>query len=222
MTKYKNFFKSIFLLSAVLLATSNVYAQNDRADKSDSLKLVQFSGVVVASDSLRPLPFVNVYDKKSMRGTTSDYYGYFSFVAQKGDTIAFSSVGYRNSFYVIPDTLEASRYSMIHMMKKDTIQLKEKIVYPWPSREQFADAFVNADIPNSDLKRARSRMSAENMSRIAEGLPVSGSLNYKWQLQQRQTRLYYNGQAPPLNFLNPFAWADFVDSWRDGEFTDDE
>lgn len=205
----------ILFTCLVLFFTGNVLAQTEN---KDSIRLVQFSGVVVSSDSLRPLPFVNVYDHVSRRGTTSDYFGYFSFVAEKGDTIVFSSVGYKRSHFVIPDTLTTDRYSMIHLLKEDTIELEQKIIYPWPSKEQFAEAFVNTDIPDDALRRAQANLSNENMALIAERLPPSGSLNYKWDQQQRQTQLYYNGQAPPLNFLNPVAWAKFVDAWRKGKF----
>jgi len=56
--------------------------------------LVQFSGVVV-TDSLLPVPFTNILVKNTYRGTMSDVYGYFSFVAQEGDTILFSAVGFQ-------------------------------------------------------------------------------------------------------------------------------
>lgn len=203
---------------SLLIIFSILWLSNASAQEQDSLRLVQFSGVVVTSDSLWPLSFANVYENSSRRGTTSDFFGYFSFVAQKGDTIAFSSVGFKRSYYVIPDTLTASRYSMIHMMKEDTIMLKEKIVYPWPSREQFAQAFVNLDLEDDALRRAQQNMSPEKMAFLAENMPTSSSLSYKWAQQERQTQLYYNGQAPPLNFLNPVAWAKFVDAWRKGKF----
>ena len=57
--------------------------------------LIQFSGVVVSQDSLQPVPYCSIIDKKTKRGTTSDYFGYFSFVASKGDTINFSCIGYK-------------------------------------------------------------------------------------------------------------------------------
>ena len=60
-----------------------------------SKDLIQFSGVVISSDSLKPVPYCNIIDIATSRGTTSDYFGYFSFVARKGDTLKFSSVGCR-------------------------------------------------------------------------------------------------------------------------------
>ena len=52
--------------------------------------LVQFSGIVVTADSLKPVPYTNIAIKNTWRGTIADYYGYFSFVAFKSDTIIFS------------------------------------------------------------------------------------------------------------------------------------
>ena len=79
----------IFLLS---FAATTVSAQVT-GKKPD---LVQFSGVVV-TDSLMPVPFTNILVKNTYRGTMSDVYGYFSFVAQEGDTILFSAVGFQRS-----------------------------------------------------------------------------------------------------------------------------
>jgi len=35
-------------------------------------------------------------------------------------------------------------------------------------------------------------------------------------LQQLTAKLYYNGQLPPNNLLNPIVWAKFINAWRDG------
>jgi hypothetical protein len=86
---------------------------------------IQFSGVVVTGDSLKPVPFVTILVRKTNRGTVADYFGFFSFVAQEGDTIEFSTVGLKKSRFIIPDTLGESRYSIIQMMFEDTVQLRE-------------------------------------------------------------------------------------------------
>ena len=106
------------------------------SQKSNS-ELIQFSGVVVTHDSLKPLPYCNIYDKSSLKGTITDFYGYFSFVAAKGDTLIFSNVGYKRSEFVIPDTLSTNKYSLIHMMQNDTILLKTAVIYPWPSKNNL-------------------------------------------------------------------------------------
>ncbi len=199
------------ILIFVLFCTLAVNAQN----KND---LVQFSGVVLDTDSLNPLPYTSILIKHTHRGTITDYFGYFSFVAQKNDTILFHSVGYKTAEFVIPDTLTNDRYSLIQVLIKDTIQLEEAKVYPWPSVEQFKQAFLNLKIPEDDYERAMKNLAREEILKRAETMPMDGSLNYKYAMQQWQSKLYYAGQAPPISILNPIAWAQFIRAWKNGEF----
>jgi len=211
------FFLVVILLFVFSVATSQ---QDTVALKKDSVMViyVQISGIVVAGSKLEPVPFVTVLEKSSYRGTSSDYYGFFSFVAMPGDTIVFSSIGYKKSTYVIPDTLSNGRYSLIHAMEEDTVKLAQLDVYPWPSREQFRDAFLNTDIPNDDLARAQNNLNPETLALKQEAYPAGGSLNFKWQMQDVHSRLYYAGQAPPNNLLNPIAWSQFIQAWKNGDF----
>ena len=126
-------------LSNVASAQQVAAYQDPALNKHD---LVQFSGVVVESDSLRPIPYSSIMIKKSYRGTVSDYFGYFSFVAQEGDTIEFTAIGFSDAVFVIPDTLTTNKYSLIQVLASDTIRLKEAVVYPWPTKEQFKEAFL--------------------------------------------------------------------------------
>jgi hypothetical protein len=188
------------------------------AQKISDENLVQLSGVVVDRDSLTPLPFTTVLDKSTKRGTVTDYYGFYSFVSKPGDTIEFSYVGYKKSFYVLPDTLSNNRYSLIHVMEKDTVMSAPVDVYPWPSRDQLADYFVNHKPMGDELEIARNNLAGDKLSALAENMPTGSSLAYKWDQQQFQDKLYYNGGAPPLNLLNPVAWAKFIDYWKKGKF----
>jgi hypothetical protein len=214
---------SKYLVTAliIVMGATTVFAQPDKKDWSITdagRNLIQFSGVVVTGDSLQPVPFVNIIDKVTHRGTTTDYYGYFSFVAQEGDTVIFSSIGFKRSNFVIPDSLADNRYSLIHLMYSDTILLNETHIFPWPSRDQFADAFVNMEIPYDNLALAQQNLTREALREHYENMPMDASMNYKWQMQQQQTKLYYAGQAPPINLLNPIAWAQFIKAWKDGDF----
>jgi len=181
-------------------------------------EFIQFSGVVVSQDSLKPIPYCSIIDKVTKRGTTSDYFGYFSFVANKGDTIQFSSIGYKKTLFTIPDTLTTNKYSLIQIMFEDTILLKTAVIYPWPSKEQFAKAFVETKIPNDDYQRAMSNLSRAQLNERMQFTPMDGALNFKWEQQQIQSKLYYAGQYPPNNLLNPIAWAKFIEAWKRGDF----
>ena len=195
----------------ILFLTSTLFAQNKR-------DLVQFSGVVVAGDSLEALPFVNIIVKGTRHGTVSDYYGYFSFVAQESDTIEFSAVGYRKGHFIIPDSLSTNKYSLIHMLQKDTILLKETVIYPWPSKEQFKEAFMNLQIPDDNMDRARANLERAELIERYDDMSADGASGYRYYNNQRYNKLYYAGQYPPNNLLNPIAWSQFIKSWKKGEF----
>ncbi|NNC83740.1 MAG: carboxypeptidase-like regulatory domain-containing protein [Flavobacteriales bacterium] len=179
-------------------------------------EVIQFSGIIVTGDSLTPVPYANIIIENTNRGTTSDFYGYFSFVAQENDTVLFSALGYRKSRFVIPDSLEDKRYSLIQVLFTDTIQLSEVTVYPWASREAFAEAFINASPPDDDLVRARENLAPSRMLVMMETMDRDGFSNYKLTQQQYANQIYYSGQAPPINLMNPVAWASFIEALRDG------
>ena len=204
-------FKTLFFLILTLLSHHTVNGQNDG-------DYIQFSGIVVSEDSLKPVPFCSIIDKITNRGTTSDYFGYFSFVASKGDSITFSSIGYKKNTFTIPDTLSSNKYSLIQVMYSDTIMLKTAVIYPWPSKEQFAKAFVETEIPNDDYQRAMNNLSRSQLNERMEFTPMDGAMNFKWQQQQIQSKLYYAGQYAPNSLLNPFAWTKFIEAWKRGDF----
>ena len=105
--------------------------------------IIQFSGIVVTGDSLKPVPFTHILIEKSSRGTITDYYGFFSFIARPGDVVLFSSVGFKKGRYKIPDTLSTDHYTMFQVMQPDTVYLPETIIYPWPNPSQFHEAFIS-------------------------------------------------------------------------------
>ena len=203
----------LFTFLFVSLLAFNAIAQNDSKEE-----LIQFSGIIITGDSLNPVPFATIIVKNTLRGTTSDYFGYFSFVAQPLDTIVFSSIGFKKSEFIVPDTLNENRYSLIQMLQNDTVMLDEAIVYPWPTQDQFKQAFLNLDIPDDALEIARKNLSEEQLSARAESMPMSANMNFRYQMQQRTNQMYYAGQFVPNNLLNPMAWAKFIEAWKRGDF----
>jgi hypothetical protein len=187
---------------------------NSIRDKS----LIQFSGVVVSADSLQPIPFTNVIIRNARRGTITDFYGFFSFVAMKGDTLDFQYVGFKTNSFIIPDSLVDQHYSIIQVLVRDTINLKEAIVYPWPTKDEFKRAFVELKLSDDDLKRAQRNFELAAMKEIQAQVIYDGGLNYQMAVQQRQTQLYSQGQYRSISLLNPLAWAAFIQSWKDGAY----
>jgi len=194
-----------------------IFGVSDKAmgQRARNTQLVQFSGVVVDKDSVQKIPFVAILIKRSSGGTIADNSGYFSFIAVPGDTILFQTIGYKTNYYVLPDTLTADKYSWIHVMSRDTTKLKQFVFYSWPSKEQFRAAFLKLDIADNDLDRARRNMAIEARKARFSDARTPG-VNYLQTVQQENDKLYWAGQLPPNNLLNPVAWAKFIQAWKDG------
>lgn len=185
----------------------------------DTSKIIQLSGVAVSEEDLTQLPYTTVYDRSLKRGVISDYYGFFSLVVMPGDTLVFSGYGYKTSTYIVPDTLKDNRYSIIHMMYKDTLNLPEVTVYPWPSREDFARYFVNMEPYDDALRRAQRELSGESLAFVAARLEGDAGLAYGYVQNQRNTKIYTNGQLPVNNLLNPYSWAKLIQDWKAGKLS---
>lgn len=185
----------------------------------DSTRLIQLSGVVIGEGDLEPLPFTTVYDKTQKRGVITDYYGFFSLVTFPGDTLLFSGYSYKTSPYIVPDSLTENRYSIIHMLQKDTVNLPLVTVYPWPSREDFARAFVNMEPYDDAMRRAQRELSGENLAFVAARLENDASLASGYINNQRYTKLYSNNQLPANNLFNPYSWAKLIKDWKEGKLS---
>lgn len=212
-------FHPVIIIVFLILMPVLIQAQKALEDQEQYYKdLVQFSGAVVTGDSLRPIPFTHIIDHNTGYGTISDYYGYFSIVAKKGDTISFSSVGFKKSHFIIPDTIQSNRYTMFQVMTSDTVYLAETVIYPWPTKEQFKEAFLKLEIPDDDLEIARKNLERYELYVRAQQMPMDGAMNYRNYIDQTVSKLYYAGQTQPISLLNPFAWAQFFQAWKDGKF----
>ncbi|HET6990694.1 MAG TPA: carboxypeptidase-like regulatory domain-containing protein [Bacteroidia bacterium] len=180
-------------------------------------KIIQFSGIAVDADSLTPLPFVAIVIRHSERGVYSNVKGYYSMVVQPKDTVDFFALGYHNATFIITDTFTSNQYTHVQALRIDTILLHEAVVYPWPSKEQFKNAFLTADVPKDDLERARNNLSQAEMIRVAQNVAMDGGMVYAASMQQQTNRNYYAGQKPPNNLLNPVAWSRFIQSVQNGD-----
>lgn len=203
--------QAIFIFSLFFSATS-LFAQG--TEKT----LIQLSGVVVTEEAFE-LPYTTVYNRTLNKGVISDGYGFFSIVCQPGDTLYFSRKGYSTSPFWVPDTLNDNRYSIIHMLTRDTLTMPEVRVYPWPNKEAFAQHFVNMNPYEDDIRRAQRELSGESLAFVAARLDADASLAYGALTKQQNTKIYTNGQLPQNNLLNPYAWSKLIQDWKAGNLS---
>ena len=93
--------KNISLIAIIgffllVVSFSNVSAQKEKRD------VIQFSGVVSDQDTVSGIMGVHIYVPKGGRGTTTNYYGYFSFPVLEGDSVVISSVGFQKTSVIVP------------------------------------------------------------------------------------------------------------------------
>ena len=202
--------KFTYLLFSFLLLSICAIAQGDKKKK-----IVQLTGIIISADSMQAVSYTSILIAGTNRGTMADASGYFSLVISAGDTLKFSSVGYQTETYRLPDTLSQSSYSLIQLMKRDTAVYPTVNFSRWPSYQQFKYAFENKVIPEGDYEYAQ-----RNMKRLEVNnseYKADASLNHKYIQNQAKSKLYYGGQIPPNNLLNPIAWASFLRAWKNGE-----
>ncbi len=205
-----------FLLMIVLLTIQQIEAQQVGNPYRDSI--VQLYGVVMTADSLQGIPSCSVIVEGKGRGTITSYDGVFSIAVLKGDKITFSSIGFKNRSIQIPSNLTENQYSVIQLLVSDTAYLPATILKPRPTREQFERDFVNTKAPDDLYETARKNTDEATRRLLLAGLPADGKEAVNFQLRQQATKAYYTGQVPPMNILNPAAWADFIKAWKRGDF----
>lgn len=206
------------LILLIILCTNTLLFSQKVAENKNEKRLIQFSGVVIEKDSLQPIPFANVIITNGKYGTVADNSGYFSVVAHMNDTIIFSEIGYEKKIFIIPDTLTSNRYAIIQTLDKDTVWLKEAVVYPWPTREQFKQIFLNLNLRDDDLAQAQKNLAREVMEDRYNLEGMSSKMNFNNSRDQHYTKIYNANMYPTTNLLNPIAWAQFIQAWKRGDF----
>lgn len=196
------------LFAILLVCTTITFAQKQKTPS----KAVRVVGVVVDADDHVAVPYVNIAIAGTHYGTSADASGYFSIFINPGDTLLFSSIGYRNAAFVMPFNLGGDEYSLLQLMRKETVMLSEVVVFPWPSLKTFEEAFLDTK-PQRDM----SDLVLEVQRDIKQTVDENEQYEYYYE-QMRYNRLYeLHGEIPPNNFLNPIRWSNFIKDVREGK-----
>lgn len=184
-------------------------------------RIIQFSGVVVGTDSVTGVPGVHIYVPKAGRGVTSNVYGYFSMPVLVGDSVVISAVGFQKQFYIIPGN-KGDNLTAIIELKEDVTYLPEVEIFPYPTEEMFKEAILALELPRKDeYENMRRNLNEEMLAKMFQAMPMDGSMNHRWFLDQQQQQQNYKYMRPTNPLLNPFAWAEFIKAIKRGDFKRD-
>lgn len=205
---------ALLLICVVALQNHSVTAQ------AQPVKVVQFSGKVVTEENNRivGIPYAVVAVMGTHRGTFSDIDGFFSIVVRTDETLVFSVLGFKDAYYHVPDTLTSDRYTIFQILTKDTILLAEAVVYPWPDPDHFNKEFLAMDVHEDLEDIAAENLSEKAMVQLRDYLPTDGPEHQQLYLKQQSQRYYYEGQIRTPQILNAFAWKEFIEAWKRGDF----
>jgi hypothetical protein len=176
------------------------------ADGNAQKRVLQVSGVVVATDSLIPVPYATVYRGKDRRGTFSDFSGYFTMPAEVGDTLFFMYIGLKKSTYIIPDDTSMHHISIVQWMEQDEIILPTVNVLPYPTPAKLRQEMLALDLPGDQyFKFNRDLTSISNL----DGLAEMSDAAYRESSQAIIAR-YSGSFRSGGNLLDAAAWTKFM------------
>ncbi|MCB0645049.1 MAG: carboxypeptidase-like regulatory domain-containing protein [Saprospiraceae bacterium] len=208
--------KKIYLILALVIFGNLIVNAQQKLPKA-----IQFTGKVVTEDSdgnVIGLPYVNVAIEGTSRGVVSEFDGYFSFVAQPGEKVVFSRIGFKTVEYVVPDTLNSDLYSWIQIMSVDNVLLPEVVIYPWPSREHFKYDLLAMDVTDEVRENARKNLAEEAMRELRYAVPTDGREASSLVFRETANAAVYTGQYKPQRIFDVFAWKQFIEAWKRGDF----
>lgn len=193
----------------------------------DKHEIIELSGVVVSNDSTKQfVPYAHIYIKNRNQVLTTDDKGFFSFAALPNDTIVFSHISFMPEKLWVPDTLEKNQYLTMVSLTWDTTLLEPVILYPWPSRENFQSDFLAMRVEVTDYDIAQRNLAIQALKDRAAAMGYDAEEMGDYIVKVQNQNLYSQGRyygadggAAIVGALtNPFAWAEFFNALKRGDF----
>ena len=199
----------VFAVAAFLMGI-----QPQQVQAQGARKVVQLTGIVTAGDSLYGLIGASVYVPKAGRGTTTNQYGYFSLAVLGGDSVVFSSVGFRQQYIKIPKNFRGDSYSVIIEMKEDLKALPEVRIFPYSTEELFKRAFLSLKLPDEDQRAVAKNLNEAIIERMMLDAPASPGVNFRERVRLENTNIERRYMAPTIPLT---AWYDLIQAIKRGD-----
>lgn len=113
------------------------------------------SGWVIDEKEKDLLTGVHVVNKSTLKGTISDYNGYFKIALRPGDTVVFSNIGYQYHFFIFQDTVQVLE-EVVVALKEENYLLSEVNVtsYKLTTNKPQEMRFEKPSIPQNNQLRS--------------------------------------------------------------------
>ena len=192
-------------LGLLFLTAGNAHAQ--------TIRVYQLSGLVVNKSSQEPVPFARIRVNSSRRGAIANREGFYSIPVVKGDTVYFSSLGYKTTKFIFSDYLaeykgdQNSAYIYaINYLLEDSITLQDIVIFPYNTAAELRTAIIETDVPEGiESINARDNLNPDVLDELMQTMKIDEGERV---LVARQ--LYYNQHqqrnvAPTMPLFDPVA-----------------
>ncbi len=160
-------------------------------------------------------------------GTTTSTEGFFSFAVLPGDSIQFTSIGFKKEILVVPDSLDEKEYLARIIMLRDTTMLQEVTLYPWPTPDRLKDELLATRVNTTEEDIAMKNLAIQELKDRAAEMGYSPEEIQDFVIAANNASIYnygrYQGLTPGGAILgalsDPFAWQQFFEALKRGDFS---
>jgi hypothetical protein len=177
-------------------------------------RFIQVDGIIYDT-YLNPVANVNIYSTRLRMASASKENGIYSIISVPGDTIVFSTIGFRRLMLPVPEENSGTHYHKDIYLEYDTIAINDVLVLPWGSYAEFKQAVLDADVHDAEIENMTDNLILIQKQLIND-MGISPDAAYRHMTRQMADAAYIRGQSPANNLLNPFAWAKFFQGLRSG------
>ncbi|HPT22868.1 MAG TPA: hypothetical protein PLR88_13060 [Bacteroidales bacterium] len=139
------------------------------------------------------VPQPGIYSFTLHRGAAGNDAGAFSVNSTPGDTLFFTSTGYKPTLLVVPFGLTTGSYTSDVIMVKDTIAIDDVIVLPFRSYSEFKNTATQPKVVSPETENMISNIALvrQQLYYHLEATPGEG---YRFTIQQMAYNAYTKGQ----------------------------
>lgn len=185
----------IMVKCILLILTSLIFLFQISFSQVETGSGVLFRGLVLDAGTLSPIPNSQIYINNSLKAV-SNYDGSFTFYVGRSDTVVFNSLGYKQTKYLVSDTLKGREFNAGIFMRTDTVEIGEVIIIPRQSTLRYEIMNAPSKTPGI-MDNAKSNVAiSAYQGRTTQGQLGDPMNNYAVISQKQRTMAYEKGGIP--------------------------
>lgn len=171
----------------------------------------QCVGVVTDAETREPLPGAAVLIQGTASGTTTDYEGVFRILAQRGQMLEISYIGYTKQTVVFSDTQDT-----LHILLANDSEMLQEIAITGRRRQNTEQFIIEAQknslimqtgISNEQIQRSQDRDVSEVIRRVPGISLIDDKFVMVRGLSQRYNQVWINSAAVPSSEADSRAFS---------------